>query len=357
MSTVRLAIVGAGHWGPNLINNFDTSQRSEVRCVVDRDTVRLAAVAERFPHVSTTSDLDRALADEAIDAVVVATPTQTHFELARRALEHGKHVLVEKPLTHSVETSVELCKLAEKVDRVLMVGHVFVYNSAARQVKEYITSGELGRIYYISMVRTNLGPIRVDVDAAWDLAAHDISLASYWLDSDPLSVSAVGGAWINEGIADAVFATLRYADDVLVNLHASWLNPRKARDITVVGEKKMLTFDDVSLSEPLRLYDKQVIDERSHPTFVDSFASFRMSVRDGEINTVLIPPLSAANSFSLSPPIASALPRKVTSPVIATSLRTGILVSTDTIDTTIANPALGPSLGVAPSGTCTWMSQ
>jgi predicted dehydrogenase len=254
-----------------------------VAWVVDRDEARLAAVEHRFPGTQTTSELDIALADPELDAVVIATPTKTHFELARRALEHEKHVLVEKPLTSSAETSEALCELAHRLDRTLMVGHVFVYNSAARRVKEYITSGELGRIYYVSMVRTNLGPIRVDVDAAWDLAAHDISLASYWLESAPKSVSAVGGAWINSGIADAVFATLRFDGNVLVNLHASWLNPRKARDSTVVGDHKMLTFDDVNLAEPLRIYDKQVMDERRHADFIDSFASFRMSVRDGDI--------------------------------------------------------------------------
>jgi len=280
---VRVAIVGAGHWGPNLINNFHTSGRSEVAWVVDRDAERLAAVTARFPGTRTTEQLDDVLSDAAVDAVVIATPTSTHFELARAALEHGKHVLVEKPLTDSVDSSIALCALAERAGRVLMVGHVFVYNPGARRVKEYIHSGDLGRIYYISMMRTNLGPIRVDVDAAWDLAAHDISLANHWLEAAPLSVSAVGGAWINAGIADAVFATLRYPNDVLVNLHASWLNPRKARDITVVGDKRMLTFDDVNLAEPLRVYDKQVRDDRTQPGFVDTFESFRMSVQDGDV--------------------------------------------------------------------------
>jgi predicted dehydrogenase len=139
------------------------------------------------------------------------------------------------------------------------------------------------------MVRTNLGPIRIDVDAAWDLAAHDIALASWWLDAEPLTVSAAGGAFINPGVADVVFATLRYPGDVLVHLHASWLNPRKARDITVVGDRKMLTFDDIDLREPLRLYDKQVADDRSRPEFVDSFESFRMSVREGDIAVPKVP--------------------------------------------------------------------
>ncbi len=289
---VHVAVVGAGHWGPNLINNFQSSGRSSVSYVVDRDSDRLAAVAQRFPGVVTSRNFDDAANDAAVDAVVIATPTRTHFDLAKRALEAGKHVLVEKPLTDSLESSEALCELAQRVERILMVGHVFVYNPAARQVKHYITTGELGRIYYISMVRTNLGPIRVDVDAAWDLAAHDISVASYWLDATPSSVSAIGGAWVNPGVADAVFATLRYPGDVLVNLHASWLNPRKARDITVVGDKKMLTFDDVNLAEPLRIYDKQVMDQRSQPVYTDSFASFRMSVRDGDITVPRVPMMS-----------------------------------------------------------------
>jgi predicted dehydrogenase len=287
---IGVAVVGAGHWGPNLIANFERSGRSRVVAVVDRDEQRLSTVAARFPSIRTSSDFASILSDSSVEAVVIATPTRSHFELARAALAHGKHVLVEKPLTDSLATSRELCQLARQTDRVLMVGHVFVYNAAARRVKEYIAAGDLGRIYYISMVRTNLGPIRVDVDAAWDLAAHDIALASHWLDAEPATVSAAGGAFINRGIADVIFATLRYPADVLVNLHASWLNPRKARDITVVGDRRMLTFDDVDLAEPLRLYDKQVGDERSRPGFVDSFQSFRMSVHDGEISVPRVEP-------------------------------------------------------------------
>jgi len=280
---IRVAVIGAGHWGPNLISNFHIHAQSQVVWVVDRDESRLEAVRARFPGVETSGRVEPALDDPRIDAVIVATPTSTHYEVTRAALEAGKHVLVEKPLAHSVETAEALRELAERTRRVLMVGHIFVYNAAAQRAKEYLVEGELGRVYYISMVRTNLGPIRVDANAAWDLAAHDIALASYWLEVDPLSVSAVGGAWINSGIEDAVFATLRYPGDVLVQLHASWLHPRKSRDITVVGEKRMLTFDDLSLSEPLRIYDKQVMDERSSVAFVDSFASFRMSVSEGNI--------------------------------------------------------------------------
>ncbi len=233
--------------------------------------------------MKTTTDALAAIRSDDVDAVIVATPTSTHYELATAALDAGKHVLVEKPLADTAEHAELLCERAQRAKLILMVGHVFVYNAAARRAKEYIGKGDLGRVYYISMERTNLGPIRVDVNAAWDLAAHDVSLATYWLNGNPTTASAVGGAWINPGIEDAVFATLRYPGDVLVHLHASWLNPRKSRAITVVGERRMLTFDDVNLSEPLGIYDKKVRDERIDVPFVDTFASFRMSVREGDI--------------------------------------------------------------------------
>lgn len=279
---IRVAVIGAGHWGPNLIRNFHDAQGSTVTWVADTSTARLDQVRARFPEARTTTNAEEALGDD-VDAVVVATPTVTHYELVKKALERGKHVLVEKPITTKSAAAEELCELAEKAGVVLMVGHVFLYNSAVQRVKEYLDAGELGRCYYVSMVRTNLGPIRMDVNAAWDLASHDISIVSYWLGAEPIRVSAVGHDWINRGVEDAVFATLRYPNDVLVNLHASWLNPRKARDITVVGDKRMLTFDDMNGLEPIRIYDKQVLDDRVKPTFIDSIASFRASVRNGDI--------------------------------------------------------------------------
>jgi predicted dehydrogenase len=286
---IKLAVVGAGHWGPNLIGNFHNHSRSEVSWVIDQNEDRLAAVRRRFPDVTAESDYSKVLDDPSVDAVVIATPTTTHHELALAALRAGKHVLVEKPLADTVEKSLEMDEVAREAGKVLMVGHVFVYNAAAQLAKQYIANEELGRLYYISMVRTNLGPIRVDVNAAFDLAAHDISLANYWLDAEPLCVSATGGAWINGGIEDAVFATLRYPGDVLVNLHASWLNPVKTRDIRVVGDKRMLTFDDMQQSEPLRIYNKHVDEEVAQVSFADSLSSFRMTVFEGDISIPRVP--------------------------------------------------------------------
>jgi predicted dehydrogenase len=294
--SVRITVIGSGHWGPNLIRNFYDASDSHVVWVVDLDESRLAEVESRFPGVRTTSDAELAIADPDVDAVVVATPATTHFALAKSALEHGKHVLVEKPITTDVASAEALCELAEQRGLVLMVGQVFLYNTAVRRVRAVMDAGELGRVYYISMVRTNLGPIRLDVDASWDLAAHDLSIATYWLGSEPVTASAMGGSWINAGIDDAVFAVLGYPGDVLVSLHSSWLNPRKVRDITVVGDHKMLTLDDMNLTEPIRIYDKQVTESLVGPGFVDSFASFRASIREGDItipNVALGEPLKA----------------------------------------------------------------
>jgi predicted dehydrogenase len=281
---IGVAVVGAGHWGPHLIRNFNDHLSSHTLWVVDQEETRRKAIGERFPSVSLTSDIEDALADERVDAVVIATPTSTHGGLVRRALESNKHVLVEKPITNSLVEAAELCKLAEAADRVLMVGHVFLFNPAIRAAKDYIDNGDLGGLKYVSMTRTNLGPVRTDVNAAWDLASHDISIANYWLGGTPDFVSASGGSWLNPGVHDVVFATLSYPDEIMVNIEASWLNPRKRRLISVIGAERMLTVDDMELNEPLRIYDKSVVGAASDVT--DTFAGFRSQIREGQ---VLIP--------------------------------------------------------------------
>lgn len=279
---INVAVIGAGYWGPNLIRNFYENHASRVVAVADSNPSRLEQLRTRFADVPLTTDTASVLARSDVDAVVIATPTSTHAAVARDALRSGKHVLVEKPVTATATEARELVQLAEKSQRVLMVGHVFMYNPAVRYAKDRIDAGELGGLYYLSAIRSNLGPIRVDVNAAWDLASHDISIFNYWLGSAPESASAFGGAWINAGVEDAVFVTLRYPNHVLAHIHASWLNPRKNRDITVVGASKMLTFDDMNPAEPIRVYDKQVVGERV--SVVDNLAAYRTSVRDGDIH-------------------------------------------------------------------------
>ncbi len=285
---ITIAVVGAGHWGPNLIRNFHSGLTSRVKVVVDTRPQRLEALKVRFPDVEMTSDLDKVLADPEIQGVVIATPTATHHALCKKALNAGKHVLVEKPIAANMKDAEELAALSDKLGLVLMVGHVFLFNSAVRVVKKQVDAGDLGRLFYISMERTNLGPIRLDVNAAWDLAAHDVSIVDYWLGQGALTASAVGAAYINPGVQDVVFATLKYPNDVLVNLKTSWLNPRKGRDITVVGDRRMLTFDDMNLQEPIRVYDKGVTEEKVGGV-VDTFASFRASVREGDITIPKVP--------------------------------------------------------------------
>jgi predicted dehydrogenase len=277
-----IGVIGAGHWGPHLIRNFNDHLSSQVLWVSEMDERRRKAIAERFPAVSVTSELEDVLGDTRVDAVVVATPTSTHAPIVSQALEAGKHVLVEKPITHTLDEALRLCDLAESMDRVLMVGHVFLFNPAFRATKGYIDEGLLGDIKYLSMTRTNLGPVRTDVNAAWDLASHDISIANYWLEGMPTKVTATGGSWLNEGVEDVVFATLTYPKGVLVHIEASWLNPRKRRLISVVGAERMLTVDDMELNEPIRIYDKGVVGV-GDTDLVDTFAAFRSQIREGEV--------------------------------------------------------------------------
>ncbi len=278
-----MGVVGIGRWGPNLLRNFHNHRTSVVAMVAERDDRRRAQIAELYPDVQVVADADLVIEAAGIDAVAIATPTRTHYPLVRQALLADKHVLVEKPLTDDLATAIELEKIAEERGRVLLVGHVFIYNPGVEAVKQYLDGGDLGKPYYISMVRTNLGPIRKDVNASWDLASHDISIANYWLDARPLSASATGGTWINPGIPDAVFATLEYPDNVLVSLEVSWLNPRKVRDVTVVAEDKMLTLDDTNDHEPIRIYDKGVVDDRVRDEVIDTLGEFRSMVHEGEI--------------------------------------------------------------------------
>ena len=286
---IRIAVIGAGHWGPHLIRNFHNHEESIVTWVSDLDAVRLREISTRYPEVQATRSAEEAIGAQNVDAVVVATPTSTHHPLGKRALEAGKHVLIEKPLASSAAEGMDLGEVARRNGLTLMVGHVFVFNTAVRYVKDYLDSEKLGRIFYISMQRTNLGPVRIDVNAAWDLAAHDISIANYWLEQEPLSASATGGTWINEGFEDAVFANFTYPGGVLMNLEVSWLNPRKTRDITVVGDSQMLVLDDMNIQEPVRIYDKGIGTERTTPSFADTFASFRASIREGDITIPRVP--------------------------------------------------------------------
>ncbi len=275
---MRVAVIGAGRWGPNLVRNFQSLEGAEVVTVVDREESRLTALREKVPGVSTSTDLSDALAD-GIDGVVIATPTVTHFDLVKEALQADKHVMVEKPITKTSSEGRILTDLAADHGRVLMVGHVFLYNPAIRHIRSMLDDGELGEICYLSMHRTNLGPVRMDVNASWDLASHDISIANWWLGERPEAVSATGHDWINRGVADSVFVTIRYPGKVRCHIHASWLHPKKARDVALIGTKQMLIFDDLNQESPVQLFDKRVTEDKTVPGFVEG--AYRIQLHDG----------------------------------------------------------------------------
>lgn len=280
---ITINCIGVGHWGPNLVKVFATHPEARVGAVCDLSQERLALVKRNIPTIARFStDPQATIADPEADAVVIATPVSSHYELTKAALEAGKHVLVEKPLCQSVAEGEELLALARQQGKLLSVGHVFLFNNAVRGVRNLIRSGELGKVSYIYSTRTNLGPFRTDVNALWDLAAHDLSILDYWLNAEPLAVTACGKSYLNPGVEDVVFASFHYPNNVVGSLHASWLNPRKVREITIVGENKMVVMDDINLNEPLRIYHKSVAVERE-PIYSDSFGAFRMQIRNGDI--------------------------------------------------------------------------
>lgn len=276
---IRIGLVGLGHWGPNVVKSFELTRRARVAWVCDLSEKALARVAGLQPEARTTRDLGELLADASLDAVAIATPVPTHFAIAKRALEAGKHVLLEKPLTATSEEARELVRIAAEHERVLMVGHVFEYNATIQALKEIVDRGELGRIQYMSFSRTNLGPVRTDVNALWDLASHDISIMTYLLGSPPTEVTARGQAWLNAKIEDAVFATFTMEGGVLAHVNVSWLNPRKIRRITVVGDKKMAVWDDLDMQRPIQIFDRHV----ELPSYADSYLEYKTAVVDGGI--------------------------------------------------------------------------
>lgn len=281
---LNVGLVGIGYWGPNVARSLVKTERVKLTWICDTNRAQLDAFGERYPESTLTGDAADVFDAANVDAVAIATPTGTHYALVKAALEAGKHVFVEKPLTADLAEAQELVALAEKQGLILMVGHVFQYNASILALKDVVASGELGSVHYLSLVRTNLGPVRTDVNALWDLVSHDAYIMMDLLGEKPLSVSAVGQSYLNAGVEDVVFATFRFPSGAIANVHASWLNPRKVRQITVTGEKKMAVWDDLDLKEPLKLYDKRV--EVPEPASLDgTFLEFKTMVVDGGTTT------------------------------------------------------------------------
>ncbi len=276
----RIAVVGTGHWGPNIARSFELSGRAQVAWLCDPDAGRLEIVGSRYPDAKRSESLEPALDDPAVDAIAISTPVRHHHALASRALEAGKHVLVEKPMTGTSDDARSLIRLAEKQNRILMVGHVFQYNASLRALKALIDSGELGDIHYLDFERTNLGPVRTDVNALWDLASHDVSILFDLFSATPKDVSARGQSFLNSGIEDAVFSTWSFENGPLAHIHASWLNPRKVRRITVVGNQRMAIWDDLDLEAPIRIFNKTVV---LPDGVLDTFVAHKTAVVDGGV--------------------------------------------------------------------------
>jgi len=279
---LHIALVGYGYWGPNLARNFHQLAGVKLAYVVDPNPAARAQAEQRY-GCATAARLDEILADPALAGVVVATPARTHFTLARDALAAGKHVLVEKPLTMDLDEGAELIALARQQQLTLMVGHVFEYNPAVRYIKTLIEQGELGEIFYLYSRRVNLGRVQSDVNALWSIAPHDISIALYLLGQMPDAVRCQGASCLNGSVEDVVFLTLFFPNNLLCHVHASWLDPSKTREMTVVGSRKMVVYDDVSAEGKVRIYDKGVF-RKGDVTYGD----FQYKLHSGDI---LIPRL------------------------------------------------------------------
>jgi predicted dehydrogenase len=281
---VNVAIVGVGYWGPNLVRNLASLEDVNVSVLCDMDAARAGKTAQRFcPAAKIVQEYSDVARDSQIDAVVIATPIQTHFALGSLFLSEGKHVFIEKPLARTAAECQILIDLAEKHHRVLMVGHVFEYNAAVQTIKEYLDRGELGRLFYVYSQRVNLGRIQMDVNALWSFAPHDVSIINYWLGEEPVRVATKGFSYLTKGIEDVVFVTIEYASGIGAHLHLGWLDPRKIRLMTLVGSKKMLVYDDVSVDSKIQLYDKGIAGLDEFMQGPESYAQFQFLIRTGDL--------------------------------------------------------------------------
>jgi predicted dehydrogenase len=278
---VNIGVIGCGYWGPNHIRNFSSLPDSRVLICCDKSQKRLDHMKRLYPTIETTTEADDLFDDPRLDAIVIATPVFTHIDLASKALLSGKHALVEKPMTHSVETSLALISLAERMHLILMVGHTFEYTAAVNKIKAILDSGELGDPLYISSTRVNLGLFQPDINVSWDLAPHDVSIITYLLDDLPESVNCQGKSHYKKGIEDVATMTLNYRNGVIAFIHTSWLDPKKIRKTTIVGSKKMLVYDDIESQEKIKIYDKGV----DAPPYYDTYADFHFSYRYGDIHS------------------------------------------------------------------------
>ncbi len=287
-----VAIIGSGYWGINYIRIFSELSQARPVVVCDARADRLDEIARRFPDIQLTTQVDEALAAEGVAAAVVCTPATTHHDIAVRCLEADKPILIEKPIARTADQAQDLINIAQAKNLVLMVGHTFVYNPAVRKIKEYIARKELGRVYFMYSRRTNMGPIRKDVNALWDLAPHDVSIFNYLLDAVPEWVSAVGARVLLNGREDVGFVSLGYPSNIVAHIQVSWADAYKVREVVVVGSDKRIAFNELNPLERVRIFEKGV---SAIETEAANYGEFNLRIRDGDI---------------ISPPVETSEPLK-----------------------------------------------
>jgi len=277
---LNVAVIGYGYWGPNLVRVWNQNKRANLKYICDLEDDRIALAKLNYPQVITTKDYNDIINDPEIDAVNIVTSIVSHYEIAKNALLHDKHILVEKPLTTSSEEMEELIELADKKKKVMMVGHTFLYSPATIKIKEYLGNGVVGDIDFIQLTRINLGKIKHDFNVIWDLAPHDFSILEYWLGMMPNWIQVVGKAAVFKNVCDVAFINMEYPGDILVNVQLSWLSPVKLRQSYIVGEKQMIVYDDTHSSEKVKIYDSGV-DLIKEPK---TFGEFQLTYRTGDIH-------------------------------------------------------------------------
>jgi len=284
MNSINIAVIGAGGWGKNHVRTVHNAKRAHLRMVCDQSQDTLNQLAEQYTDTQFTTDYQTVLENKDIDAVLIATPSPTHYQLSKLALQANKHVFVEKPMTQSVAEATELVDLAKSVNKKLMVGHLLEYHPAVECMKDQIQQGTLGKIYYLYSKRLNLGVVRLQENAMWSLMPHDISVALFVLDAYPVLVQAVGQSYLNPGVEDVVFVNLEFPGNVMAQIHVSWLDPHKERKTVLVGSDKMIVFDDMSPTEKVKVYDKGASVNYGGTDMVQS-----ITVRHGDIHSLMIP--------------------------------------------------------------------
>ncbi|MBI4210214.1 MAG: Gfo/Idh/MocA family oxidoreductase [Candidatus Diapherotrites archaeon] len=270
----RVAMVGFGYWGPNIARNLENSEDTELAYICELDKDKRGRAEKLFPSSKAISDYDRVLDDKSVEGIVIVTNSKSHFPLAKKALERGKHVMLEKPITETSGQALELVKIAERKNLILMVGHTFLYNGGVRKLKEIIDSGNIGKWLYAYAIRVSLGPYRSDANVVWDLAPHDISVLLYLKGKKVMSVSVRANCSLKEGIPDVAFMVLKFEDDTIAHIHASWLDPLKVRKLTIIGSEKMVIFDDIEPLEKVKIFEKSATISYAPETFSEFQAAY-----------------------------------------------------------------------------------